>query len=469
MKYIKYLSFAVFLSLLAACSPMDSKYSQFIEDGPITYIAKIISDSVVVNGGRNRIQLSWPKSSDPRGKKATIYWANRMGKKDISMNPDGRTQVIIDELAEGTYIFEIIVFDEEGNSSIPITKPGEVFGDNYERYLINRAITNVTSTSGTEITFAKIIDTTIVKTDVEWMQDGTISSAVVDITQNTIKLPDFKALSFKYRTTYLPVNGIDLFYSPYSYYLTNVRPADVVYSGKKFTFPKPNDGYWTGYSIRWTDKTTGEEKSYEITGNEAVVNEYNGREVTYRAVFKIDGSTLYSSEETFTTVSYDDLDRTGWSCSISHPLPLQGATGADALNSPTAHLDNDFNTYLSVVKPDHALNGVTVPASDVVYFILDMGSKQKFNYFRIRQRDTGGNVNLRVYKVSFYGSNDGTNFTPIQTGVDIPNAGTLSATESGNLVIKEAEYRYVKMTYDQWTVTSNTMQIAEFYLGIVVE
>jgi hypothetical protein len=189
--------------------------------------------------------------------------------------------------------------------------------------------------------------------------------------------------------------------------------------------------------------------------------------VTYRAVFKIDGSTLYSSEETLTTVSYEDLDRNGWSCSISHPLPLQGATGTDALNSPTAHLDNDFNTYLSVVKPDHALNGVTVPASDVVYFILDMGSERKFNYFRIRQRGTGGNVNLRVYKVSFYGSHDGTNFTPIQTGVDIPNAGTLSATESGNLIIKEAEYRYVKMTYDQWTVTSNTMQIAEFYLGFV--
>ncbi|MDR3061785.1 MAG: discoidin domain-containing protein [Dysgonamonadaceae bacterium] len=467
MKHIKYLGFAVFLSLLAACSPMDSKYSQFVEDGPIIYIAKVIPDSVTVNGGRNRVQLSWPQSSDPRGKKATIYWSNRMEKKEIDVNPDGRTQVIIDELAEGTYIFEIIVFDGDGNSSIPITKPGEVFGDNYERYLINRAITNINSTSGTEITFAKVIDTTIVKTDIEWVQDGIPSSATIDLIQNTVKLPDFKALSFKYRTTYLPVGGIDLFYSPYSYYLSNVKPETVVFSGKKFTFPIPNDGYWRGYVLSWIDKTTGEEKSYEINGNEAVINEYNGREVTYRAVFNIDGSTLYSSVETLTTVSYDDLDRAGWTCIISHPLPLQGATGSDALNSPTAHIDNDVNTYLSVVKPEHALNGVTVPAGEVVYFILDMGSKQKFNYFRIKQRGTGGNVNLRVYKVSFYGSNDGTNFTPIQVGVDIPNAGTLSATESGNLLIKETEYRYVKMTYDQWTVTSNTMQIAEFYLGIV--
>ncbi|MDR1370084.1 MAG: discoidin domain-containing protein [Dysgonamonadaceae bacterium] len=468
MKYnIKYLGFAVFLSLLAACSPMDSKYSQFIEDGPITYIAKVISDSVVVNGGRNRVQLSWPKSNDPRGKRATIYWANRMEEREINVNPEGRTQTIIDELAEGTYIFEIIVFDDEGNSSIPITKPGEVFGDNYERYLINRAVTKVSLAAESEITFAKVVDTTIVKTDIEWMQDGKVSSETIDPTLDVAKLPDFKAISFKYRTTYMPSNGIDYFYSPYSYYLTNVKPETVTFSEKKFTFPKPNDGYWSGYALSWTDRVTGDEKSYEITGNEAVIDEYNGREVTYRAIFTIDGSTLYSSEETVSTVSYVDLSRTEWTATLSHPLPLQGATGTDALNSPTAHLDGDPGTYLSMVKPEHSLNGVTVPAGDVVYFILDMKSEQKFNYFRIIQRGSGGNVNLRVYKVSFYGSNDGANFTPIQEGIDIPSAGVLSTTDTGNLIMKDAEYRYVKMTYDQWTVTSNTMQIAEFYLGIV--
>ena len=545
MKYIKYLGFAIFLGLLAACSPMDDKYSQFIEDGPITYIAKVEADSVIVSGGRNRIQLSWPKSSDPRGKTATIYWSNKMEKKEIDVNPDGRTSVIIDNLAEGTYIFQIVIFDNEGNYSIPITKTGEVFGENYERYLINRAITNIASGADKTITFAKVVDTTMVKTEIEWMQDGKLSSATIDVTESALILPGIKAISFKYRTTFRPAKGIDEFHSPYAYYLENVKPADVTYAAKKFTFVKPNDGFWTGFEIAWIDKTTGEAKSHVITGNEAVVNDYNGREVSYRAMFNIDGTTLYSSAEVALTVSYVDLDRTNWYAApetdlsgspianvnygsappaasatsgptitnklqspyLSHLLPFANAalstSNGDGANSPSAHFDGNSMTYLSMVKgigsdatsgAGHVNGGVNFTGVDEKpWFIirLDENTPQTFNYFRIRYRENGSNGSgLKPQGVTLFGSNDDscindeTKWTQINPSHIVPTGSTAGSTqppaadmgkfapgnnlESDNMLLPvTGQYKYVKVRYDRWEVASNTIQIAEFYLGFV--
>lgn len=71
--------------------------------------------------------------------------------------------------------------------------------------------------------------------------------------------------------------------------------------------------------------------------------------------------------------------------------------------------------------------------------------------------------NLRVKKVSVYGSNDNEEFTEILKGADIPVAKTISDVIV-DLPMK-VTYRYFKITLDAWSSNGNTMQISEFNIG----
>lgn len=106
---------------------------------------------------------------------------------------------------------------------------------------------------------------------------------------------------------------------------------------------------------------------------------------------------------------------------------------------------------------------ITVPVGDVVYFIIDMQTPQTFDFFKLTHRTDNNTDNLRVKKVSVYGSNDNEEFTEILKGADIPVAKTISDVIV-DLPMK-VTYRYFKITLDAWSSNGNTMQISEFNIG----
>jgi len=141
----------------------------------------------------------------------------------------------------------------------------------------------------------------------------------------------------------------------------------------------------------------------------------------------------------------------------------------------------------------HVNGGVIITAvGEKPWFIirLDENTPQRFNYFRMRYRENGSNgAGLKPQGVTFFGSNDdacitdNSKWTQINSEVIIPPGSTANSTqpaaanmgifapganlESGNVMLPRiCEYRYIKMQYDRWDVASNTMQIAEFYLGL---
>lgn len=167
-------------------------------------------------------------------------------------------------------------------------------------------------------------------------------------------------------------------------------------------------------------------------------------------------------------INYVDLNRTGWTVTTSHPYVSDGTV----VGTPESLIDNAVGptgkeTCLSLYRPGKG----TVPETDIVYFIIDMGSEKEFEYFRIRHRQDNTLQRLRVWGVSLYGSNDGNLFTEIAKSIVIPGAKEdASALESGNITIPKSKYRYLKMTYDdyEYPSTSGTLQIAEFNLGNIV-
>ncbi|MDR1887757.1 MAG: discoidin domain-containing protein [Prevotellaceae bacterium] len=157
------------------------------------------------------------------------------------------------------------------------------------------------------------------------------------------------------------------------------------------------------------------------------------------------------------TAANVDLDRTGWTSTQSHSRPSDSP-------SPLAHLDGDISTFLSLVKPGKSTGGASTPIGDIVYFINDMGSKQTFDYFRIRHRNDG--IGLRVWGLSVYGSDDGVNFSEIRRDIDIPSYSVPSILETPNIELPLSSYRYIKVVYEKWDPVNNSaMQISEFYLG----
>ncbi len=98
-------------------------------------------DSVNVFAGRNRAQLQGIVNADPKITNFRVYWNS---KNDSVTVPVERSQgidtlsVIIDNLPENIYNFEVRTFDDEGNQSIPVYITGNVYGERYQESLGNR-------------------------------------------------------------------------------------------------------------------------------------------------------------------------------------------------------------------------------------------------------------------------------------------------------------------------------------------
>lgn len=510
--------------LLYSCSPMDYKYSDFVKDGPITYLTKLDDSEVKGIGGRNRIRIVIPQSEDPRASKVELYWFNKQEHLVASLNPSGETNVIIEGLVEASYIFELSTLDDKGNKSIPVAITATSYGDIWESLLQNRLIASKGREGANyKITYAENTDQRLQATEFEWKsEDGVSSKLTIDPTETVGYMENFVASSYRYRSIYRPEpESDDLFYSSWDYY-TEVPSADMVVFNKEtttFTMPVLYDGFWVGYEFIWTDKTTGEQKSQTTTTNTITLQDYDGMAVSYRALYQFDDVSLYSNSVEYSTVRYVDLDRSTWYAApetlksdgsplannsivqvteknkspyLSHPL-FYAASGTDGQIHPSVHFDGKVESYLSMVKgygetyldnrnktgTVHSFGGVSSDGNDI-YFIIDLGSVSSFNYFRIAYRTAQANGNLKPQKISLYGSNDPDCITDmdkwstVQGTTDLPGSSLASNTGdanhpgkvTGNVIIPESNYRYIMLRYDAWTVSSNSMAIAEFYLGL---
>ncbi|MGV8091073.1 MAG: DUF4998 domain-containing protein [Mangrovibacterium sp.] len=448
----------------SGCGPMDERYSELIEDGPILYISKPDDKSIQVSPGRNRLKISWPKSNDPRGKYAVVSWANNTKSTKVDINQTGMTEVVIDNLTEGSYIFDITLFDLLGNTSLPVSKVGTVYGEDYERYLINWSLNGFTLSSGYAVlTFAEPKDNTIAGSKITWSSNGSGKKLFAGSDLKTVTIEDFNSLSFACNTVYLPeTTAIDSFYSPAKVYVKNTNIEEVRKETNPITviFPEIFDDHYAGVEITWTQDGTDFTSTLSAGSTTATLENFNAPTFRYRTFFDYDDIRYYSDYNVYEVLTPVDLDRTGWVITASHKLPT------DPSNNSTQNLiDGNNATFLSLIKPGKSYGGVTVGASETVFFIIDMGSIQEFEYFRLLHRDISplsSATPLRAQKYSFYGSNDGNNFEAIQIGVTI-DVNQLEITQD----LPKSAFRYLKVTYDQWnTATSSAMQIAEFNLGI---
>lgn len=143
---------------------------------------------------------------------------------------------------------------------------------------------------------------------------------------------------------------------------------------------------------------------------------------------------------------------TPWSMTFSHAL-----SGTGNGNGPLAALDGvykddnvDAGTVLIMTRPGKNSGGVNLTGStDPIWFTVDMKEPQVVNVFKLIFR-SGPNTNIGTRYYGFdkiEGSNDGIDFTPIATMVEVADAlSPLKLAISETTFENETAYQYYKFT-----------------------
>ncbi|RZK46990.1 MAG: hypothetical protein EOO94_01650 [Pedobacter sp.] len=151
MKHIfKHIAGCVLLSIIIFGCKKEDAYKDFVKDGAIIYPGKPLDLKAL--GGKNRAKLSWVVI-DAKVSRFVIHWNNRLDSLEMPAVNTGETadsvSVIIENLPENNYIFEIVSYDRNGNRSIKEEVAAKVYGDEFIGALLNRPIKRAGSMSGT--------------------------------------------------------------------------------------------------------------------------------------------------------------------------------------------------------------------------------------------------------------------------------------------------------------------------------
>ncbi len=229
-----YTIFAAIVTLLCSCDGMDAPYADFIKDGPIVYIGK--ADSLKAFSGKERVKLAWQMRNDPRGVKAKIFWRDRTESEEITLDRSKKEfEYIINDLDESTYVFEVVIYDKYGNSSLAAEVTAEVYGEVYESYLYPRSCYKYSgklvyidkTLNKWVVTLNAIRDNTMINTEVVYVDKNGNEQTVSwsEKSQKSLVLEDYvEGNMVKYRSCFSPQeNAIDDFWTDYTYF---VKPAE---------------------------------------------------------------------------------------------------------------------------------------------------------------------------------------------------------------------------------------------------
>ena len=208
----------VLMATLAACSKMDDTYKDFIKKGSITYVGT--PDSLTVYPGKKRLKLEW-LISDITAKTAKIYWNNKSDSLIVPVTPDPGTNIMsvwLNDLREGSYSFEITLYDNNNNRSVVSNVIGKVYGDTYVNTLLARPVKSAIFENSKVVINWGAADLTVIGTEVNYNdKDGQQHTLMVPVTATSTELSNYSMAaygSFNYRTLYVPDSlSLDTFYT----------------------------------------------------------------------------------------------------------------------------------------------------------------------------------------------------------------------------------------------------------------
>jgi len=231
----RFVAYITVLSLLflvfSRCQKMDDSYKKYIVPGGLTYPQKVIKP--VVHSGKNRVMVTWLKGTDPSVIKANIYWNNYTDSVAVDIPKDKDSiSVVIDDLPEQQYTFQIVTFNSKGDRSVASEVLGNSFGDTYALGLLNRPINQIIDENGDTIHIiwgAADITGGAYMSEIDYVNSAkdTVAARFPVLADSSIITDIQKGTTFKYRTIFLPDSlAIDTFYTAYQTMKVSTPPVE---------------------------------------------------------------------------------------------------------------------------------------------------------------------------------------------------------------------------------------------------
>ena len=193
-------------SVFIGCKREDA-YKDFVKDGSITYPGKPLE--LKAQAGKNRAKLTWVVL-DTKVTKFVVYWNNKQDSLVVAAKSSGESadtlNVIVNNLPESDYLFEVYSFDAKGNRSIKEEAQAKVYGDVYIQSLLNRSLKSSSSLSGIANLIWYGAEQTEAGVEVNYTDNtGKFRKVMVTKTDTLTTLTDYKnGTQFSYRTLFLP-------------------------------------------------------------------------------------------------------------------------------------------------------------------------------------------------------------------------------------------------------------------------
>jgi hypothetical protein len=213
MKLFKYYTVALVLSIffvLASCTDTFEVHEKYLKDGETIYTNKV--DTLSTFSGNKRIKIAGYISNAFNVNEIVVTWNKGKNSQTFpyakSNNSTDKLELIVDNLEEGSYQFDVYSKDANGNKSVKMITFGIAYGDNYRANLEPRAInkflfTTIDNTAkvnfsisdeltrGTEVKYTNLSGVEIVKA---------LAPANRDIVLDQLDVNS----PVKYRTFYVP-------------------------------------------------------------------------------------------------------------------------------------------------------------------------------------------------------------------------------------------------------------------------
>lgn len=212
----------LFMWAMLSCRKADD-YKKYLVDGEIIYPAK--PDSIRVHPGEERIMLSWVKS-DPKVVRYVIYWGLGMDSLEVTheqlgpLSQGDTVRVMINDLEEADYEFEVVSLDGDNNRSVKTAVRGRVYGELYRSALAPRLPRGITFIEGDD--FADLwwynADSTDVGLEIQYTNRFNVQvTKQVKPSELISTLMQYKeGTEIQYRSRFIPDSAaLDTFYTPY--------------------------------------------------------------------------------------------------------------------------------------------------------------------------------------------------------------------------------------------------------------
>ncbi len=394
----KSLTVVLLTSLMFSCTDMDEFHEKYVEDGEVNYSKKL--DSLYSRAGNERIELTGIIGNAFNVKQIEVLWDNGNQSKSFDYVKKYKTDTVsllIDNIEEGAYEFEIQSKDADGNTSVKLLSFASAYGEGYRKYLQARFIDGFSfdgtngilnwsigaeSDRGTEVVYTNTSNEEV--------------SIFVHQDSSSVELNNFSSAgAVKYRTMYVPeLTAIDSFSSDWKDFvlpplmgILESVTATPVLGGVEFAW---NNIEQTEIKVEieyiGTDGTTIKTSDFESmdTNGVAVVSGMSSSEQVVKVTISdLLGNSFGPREFTTAPKPAVKIDKSGWSV-IDFSSEEAGGEG-DTNGYVAAAIDDDISTFWhtawSTGSPDYPH-----------HFTVDMGKEitiASFECFRRQGNGTG--------------------------------------------------------------------------------